>query len=45
MRPRVMATDYEMMHLYALEDPYNAYEVNMDQRTICLCKSSLFGRE
>ena len=27
MRPRVMATDYEMMHLYALEDPYNAYEV------------------
>ena len=26
MRPRVMATDYEMMHLYALEDPYNAYE-------------------
>jgi hypothetical protein len=27
MRPRVMATDYELMHLYALEDPYNAYEV------------------
>lgn len=26
MRPRVMATDYEMMHLYALEDPYNAYQ-------------------
>ena len=26
MRPRVMATDDEMMHLYALEDPYNAYE-------------------
>ncbi len=26
MRPRVMATDYELMHLYALEDPYNAYE-------------------
>ncbi|MBS0167106.1 MAG: hypothetical protein JSR29_13555 [Nitrospira sp.] len=27
MRPRTEATDYEMMHLYALEDPYNAYEV------------------
>ena len=26
MRPRVMATDYEVMHLYALEDPYNAYQ-------------------
>jgi len=26
MRPRVMATDYEMMHLYTLEDPYNVYE-------------------
>jgi hypothetical protein len=26
MRPRMMATDYEMMHLYALEDPYNVYE-------------------
>ncbi|MDH4305459.1 MAG: hypothetical protein OEV53_15490 [Nitrospira sp.] len=26
MRPRVMATDYELMHLYALEDPYNAYQ-------------------
>lgn len=26
MRPRMRATDYEMMHLYALEDPYNAYE-------------------
>ena len=26
MRPRAMATDYELMHLYALEDPYNAYE-------------------
>ena len=32
MRPRVMATDYEMMHLYALEDPYNAYE-NMSEET------------
>ena len=30
MRPRVMATDYEMMHLYALEDPYNAYEVSSE---------------
>lgn len=26
MRSRVMATDDEMMHLYALEDPYNAYQ-------------------
>ncbi|MBX3325835.1 MAG: hypothetical protein U0223_09295 [Nitrospira sp.] len=26
MRPRVMATDYEMMHLYVLEDPYNPYQ-------------------
>ena len=26
MRSRVRATDYEMMHLYALEDPYNAYQ-------------------
>ena len=26
MRPRAMATDYEMMHLYVLEDPYNAYQ-------------------
>jgi hypothetical protein len=32
MRPRVMATDYEMMHLYALEDPYNAYE-NMSEES------------
>jgi hypothetical protein len=32
MRPRVMATDYEMMHLYTLEDPYNAYE-NMSEET------------
>lgn len=32
MRTRVMATDYEMMHLYALEDPYNAYE-NMSEET------------
>ena len=32
MRPRQMATDYEMMHLYALEDPYNAYE-NMSEET------------
>ena len=32
MRPRVMATDYELMHLYALEDPYNAYE-NMSEET------------
>lgn len=26
MRPRVMVTDYELQHLYALEDPYGAYE-------------------
>lgn len=26
MRSRADATDYEMMHLYALEDPYNVYE-------------------
>jgi hypothetical protein len=32
MRPRVTATDYELMHLYALEDPYNAYE-NMSEET------------
>jgi len=30
MRPRVMATDYEMMHLYALEDPYNAYQAQSE---------------
>ncbi len=26
MRSRIDATDYEMMHLYALEDPYSVYE-------------------
>lgn len=31
MRPRTEASDYEMMHLYTLEDPYNVYEVMSEE--------------